>query len=431
MRRMKDSGIEWIGEIPEEWAVGRIKYNYYLKGRIGWQGLKADEFTDDGPYLVTGTDFINGTVNWSTCYHISEERYAEAPEIHVKKGDLLITKDGTVGKVAYVETKPEKVSLNSHLLIMRPFSLNYSNRFLFWIIQSPIFEKYFLLTQNGTIMASLSQEKINNFSFPLPVYSVQLQLATYLDRKCAEIDAVIARQEAVIEKLKEYKLSLITEAVTRGLNPDAPLKDSGVEWIGEIPEHWSLLKLQTHTRMLTPMRDKPEHLDGDIPWIRIEDYDGKYISKSKEGFGVSEETIQAMNLKIYPVGSVLCTSSCDLGKCAIVAKELVSNQRFIDIIPDSETSSDYLYYLMLSNAKRLNHLSTGTIQANLSRKAFEHLMVQFPPIEEQYKIAEYLDKKCSAINDALAEKQSLIDHLTSYKKSLIYEVVTGKREVPA
>ena len=280
-------------------------------------------------------------------------------------------------------------------------------------------------------MKRISRTNLGKIIVPLPSYDIQCRISDYLDRKCAEIDAVIARQEAVIEKLKEYKLSLITEAVTRGLNPDAPLKDSGVEWIGEIPEHWSLLKLQTHTRMLTPMRDKPEHLDGDIPWIRIEDYDGKYISKSKEGFGVSEETIQAMNLKIYPVGSVLCTSSCDLGKCAIVAKELVSNQRFIDIIPDSETSSDYLYYLMLSNAKRLNHLSTGTIQANLSRKAFEHLMVQFPPIEEQYKIAEYLDKKCSAINDALAEKQSLIDHLTSYKKSLIYEVVTGKREVPA
>ena len=155
----------------------------------------------------------------------------------------------------------------------------------------------------------------------------------------------------------------------------------------------------------------------------------RYISASKEGLGVSTETVKEMNLKIYPVGSILCTSSCDLGKCAIVTRELVSNQRFINIIPDSNTNSDYLYYLMLSNAERLNHLSTGTIQANLSRKAFEHLMVQFPPISEQKAIAEYLDRKCEAVELSINKKQELIDRLSSYKKSLIYEVVTGKKEV--
>lgn len=145
--------------------------------------------------------------------------------------------------------------------------------------------------------------------------------------------------------------------------------------------------------------------------------------------GVSLETVNEMNLKIYPVGSILCTSSCDLGKCAIVTRELVSNQRFINIIPDLDTNSDYLYYLMLSNAKRLNHLSTGTIQANLSRKAFEHLMVQFPPFAEQKEIAEYLDKKCETVELSIRKKQELIDRLNLYKKSLIYETVTGKKEI--
>ena len=181
--------------------------------------------------------------------------------------------------------------------------------------------------------------------------------------------------------------------------------------------------------MLTPMRDKPQDLSGEIPWIRIEDYVGKYIYESKEGFGVSMETVKEMNLKIYPVGTILCTSSCDLGKCAIVSKELVSNQRFIGIIPDDRTLPDYLYYLMLSNNERLNHLSTGTIQANLSRVAFEHLMVQFSPHEEQKEISDFLDNKCSAIDNAIEIKQKMIDRLISYKKSLIYEVVTGKREV--
>ncbi len=211
---LKDSSIEWIGKIPQDWEIGRIKYNYYLKGRIGWQGLKASEFLDEGAYLITGTDFLNGRVNWETCYHISEERYNEAPEIHVKRDDLLITKDGTVGKIAYIDNKPEKVSLNSHLLIIRPNNKNYKNRFLYWVIQSEIFEKYYQLSQNGTIMASLSQEKISNFSFALPEKDTQIKVSEYLDKKCSEIDKAISEKEVLIEKLTQYKKSLIYECVT-------------------------------------------------------------------------------------------------------------------------------------------------------------------------------------------------------------------------
>ncbi|MBQ7578566.1 MAG: restriction endonuclease subunit S, partial [Synergistaceae bacterium] len=210
----KDSGVEWIGKIPEEWGYGRIKYNYYLKGRIGWQGLKANEFIDNGPYLITGTDFENGSINWEKCYHISEERYNEAPEIHVKVGDLLITKDGTVGKVAFIDSKPDKVSLNSHLLIMRPINSQYSNKFLFWVIHSNIFDTFFQLSQNGSIMASLSQEKINNFSFPLPPLHEQIKISSYLDDKCSQIDSNINKREQIITKLTEYKKSLIYELVT-------------------------------------------------------------------------------------------------------------------------------------------------------------------------------------------------------------------------
>src|SRR4051794_39826898 len=101
--RMKDSGIEWIGEIPEHWYINKIKYSSYVKGRIGWQGLRSEEFVDDGPYLVTGTDFEDGKVNWDRCYHVLKWRYDQDPYIQIKKGDLLVTKDGTIGKLAYID----------------------------------------------------------------------------------------------------------------------------------------------------------------------------------------------------------------------------------------------------------------------------------------------------------------------------------------
>ncbi len=423
MREMKDSGIEWIGEIPADWNLKKLKHTFtissgttpksdnleYWDGDIPWV-TPADYKTED-KYVYHGRKFL------------SEAGLNAANLQLLPVNSIIFSKRAPIGAVAITGAK---LAINQGCISCVPV-IECDIRYYYFILS--IYTEEFNLLGSGTTFKEISSKDFGNFTVPAPSVSVQEKLADYLDRKCSQIDAIIARQQEVIEKLKAYKLSVITEAVTKGLNPDVPMKDSGVEWIGEIPEHWDILKLQAHTRMLTPMRDRPEKLDGDIPWVRIEDYDGKYISASKEGLGVSTETVKEMNLKIYPVGSILCTSSCDLGKCAIVTRELVSNQRFINITPDSNTNSDYLYYLMISNAERLNHLSTGTIQANLSRKAFEHLMVQFPPISEQKAISEYLDRKCEAVELSINKKQELIDRLSSYKKSLIYEVVTGKKEV--
>ena len=362
---------------------------------------------------------------------VSETYFESNPLSLGKEGDIFFADTSEdyagIGNAVLIDTDTP-VFAGYHTVIVRPDNQAYS-RYLAYLFLTDVWRSQLCSRASGIKVFSITQGLLKKTTVILPPAEKVVKMTDYLDRKCNQIDAIITKQQEVIEKLKEYKLSVITEAVTKGLNPDVPMRDSGIEWIGKIPEHWNILKLQSHTRMLTPMRDKPENLDGDIPWVRIEDYDGKYISTSKEGLGVSLETVNEMNLKIYPVGSILCTSSCDLGKCAIVGREIVSNQRFINIIPDSNTNSDYLYYLLLSNAERLNHLSTGTIQANLSRKAFEHLMVQFPPNLEQKEIAGYLDRKCDAIEFSIRKKQELINRLDSYKKSLIYEVVTGKKEV--
>lgn len=399
MREMKDSGIEWIGEIPADWKT--IKSKYCISISNG-----ADPKTE-GSTPVYGS----GAESFKTC-----GEYKIGPAV------LLGRKGATLHIPHYIEGNYWNVDT---AFDATPFCSNIDLKFYYYC--ACVFDYAGYISQ--TTLPGMAQTNYKNMSIPFPQLEVQERIANFLDKKCSQIDTIIARQQEVIEKLKAYKLSIITETVTKGLNPGVAMKDSGIEWIGEVPDYWDILKLQAHTRMLTPMRDRPEKLDGNIPWVRIEDYDGKYIFASKEGLGVSMETVKEMNLKIYPVGSILCTSSCDLGKCAIVTRELVSNQRFINIIPDSNTNSDYLYYLMLSNAERLNHLSTGTIQANLSRKAFEHLMVQFPPISEQKAIAEYLDRKCEAVELSINKKQELVDRLSSYKKSLIYEVVTGKKEV--
>lgn len=426
MRQMKDSGIEWIGQIPEEWKVGRLKNMFILY-----------------PYVKTNSVDSNFDVtflpmeNIKKGFYIDNERkfsdYTSSYNIF-ENDDILLAKVTPCfenGNIAIAKNLKNGIGFGtSEIFVIRSSGTNV--KFIFYYLQGEHFRQRAIATMTGAGgLKRISPTFMKNETAVIPPLDEQQRIADYLDAQCARIDKTMELVRQSKEKLRAYKLSLITEAVTKGLDPDVPMKDSGLPWIGEIPAGWEIGKLKKYASTLTPMRDKPEFLDGDIPWIRIEDFSGKYIEKSKEGLGVSRETVKSMNLKIYPIGTILCTSSCDLGKCAITSVELVSNQRFIGIIPNKNCHPDFLYYIIRSSSERLNFLSTGSIQANLSRAAFEHLQLQSPPLPEQQRIAAYLDEKCARIDALLAEKDELLDKLAEYKKSLIFECVTGKREVAA
>lgn len=244
-RPMKDSGIEWIGEIPENWDTLKVKYASYLKGRIGWQGLTSDEYQDDGPFLITGKDFANGSINWSSCTHITNERYEEAPDIHVQNNDLLITKDGTIGKIAIISDLDMSASLNSGVLLIRKTSERYVERFLYHVLNSDIFWKWYNLIKspNSTIL-HLYQNDFKDFSYPVPPLLEQRRIACFLDEKTEQIESILENTKQSIVELKKYKQAIITETVTNGLDPCAKMKDSGIKWIGEIPEHCNLKKIK-------------------------------------------------------------------------------------------------------------------------------------------------------------------------------------------
>ena len=214
--RMKDSGVQWIGKIPEGWNTIKIKFTSWLKGRIGWDGLKSSEFIDEGPFLITGTDFENGHINWNTCVHISEERFQEDELLHIKENDLLITKDGTIGKLAIVENCPEKVSLNSGVMIIRNDSnYKYVDRYMYYLLQSNQFNLWFELSQSGnSTIRHLYQGQFYDFEYTYPSLFEQQQIANYLDNKCKKISEIIEIKKSKIEKLQDYKKSLIYEYVT-------------------------------------------------------------------------------------------------------------------------------------------------------------------------------------------------------------------------
>lgn len=211
-----DSNVKWIGKIPNDWKTIKIKFTSWLKGRIGWDGLKSTEFIDEGPYLITGTDFENGGINRNSCVHITEKRYAEDELLHIKENDLLITKDGTIGKLAIVKNCPDKVSLNSGVMIIRNTKkFAYVDKYLYYVLMSSQFKLWYELSQSGnSTIKHLYQGQFYDFEFTYPPLDIQNKIVEILNIKCSLIDSLIEKKINKIVSLNEYKQSLIYEFVT-------------------------------------------------------------------------------------------------------------------------------------------------------------------------------------------------------------------------
>ncbi len=211
---MTKLGLDWLKEIPKEWKLKKLKSICYMKGRIGWQGLSQSEFTTEGPYLITGVNFKDEVIRWGEVYHITEERYNEAPEIQLKINDILITKDGTIGKLLFVDQLPGKASLNSHLLVLRPLDNDFLPKYLFYLLQSDIFQAHIELFKTGTTFYGITQESIGRFKMILPSIVEQEKIVSYLEEHTIKNKRSLTLIEEEISQIKEYKKIIINDVVT-------------------------------------------------------------------------------------------------------------------------------------------------------------------------------------------------------------------------
>ena len=431
--QMKPSGIDWIGEIPQGWNLKRIKYLSTLKGRIGWQGLTADEYVDEGPFLITGTDFINGTINWDTCVHITEERWGEAPEIHIKNGDLLITKDGTVGKVAIVSNLEGKASLNSGVLLIRTFD-GFDKRFLYWTLLSDEFWAWFKLKNAGnSTIIHLYQNDFAEFCYTFPNVIEQKAIADFLDEQCGRIDGIISDLEKQIEILQKFKKSLILETVTKGLNKNVPMKPSGIDWIGDIPATWDIKRIKDVSKMqtgTTPPNNEGVNIDGDgVNWFTPGDFkDGSIELLNSEKF-VNDETIQRESIKIYPQYSILFVGIASIGKLGYFENACYSNQQITAIKTNNMENSKFIACSLMASMDYTKSNALYTTVPIINNAYLGVIKIPFPKEKEQKEIVFYLDKKCLQIDEIVKGKKEQLEKIKQHKKSLIYEYVTGKKRV--
>ncbi len=434
----KNSGIAWIGDVPFDWTILKMKHYSYMKGRIGWQGLTADEFTEEGPYLVTGTDFDRGRVCWERSYHISEKRYGEAVPIQLRVGDLLVTKDGTIGKLAYIDELPGKASLNSHLLVIRPVGGKYINRFLYWVLGSTVFQGFYEIASYGSTMDSLTQEKIGEFEFYVPSISEQHAIATFLDAECGKIDSIIDDLERQIQTLKTYQESVINETVSKGLNPSATYTDSNVSWIGEIPEHWRIKKLRYLGALQNGISKDADSFGSGFPFVSYGDvYNNRNLPKTVKG--LVESTAAERRLFSVQYGDVFFTRTSETIEeigIASTALRTIDDATFAGFLIRFRPTTEELYpgyskYYFRAEMLRRYFVKEMMIvtRASLGQNLLKNLPVLLPPIDEQKEISRFLDHKCAEIDAMIAYKQRQLTDIRQCRQSLIFEYVTGKKRV--
>lgn len=434
MREMKDSGIEWIGEIPADWEVIALKHIAHSNSEVLNENTDPDYEFD---YIDIGSVIYGKGVT-----EFQHMNFASSPSRArrvVKADDVIISTVRTyLRAVAIIREKNSPQIVSTGFLALRSKNGIIHPTYLYYAVLSDNFIQNVESQSVGISYPAINSTTISTIKLPIAPYKEQQRIADYLDRKCSQIDAIIARQQEVIEKLKAYKLSVITEAVTKGLNPDVPMKDSGVEWIGDIPEDWEISKLKfmghfvngyafpsssfttDGVRVMKIANIQPMEISWiDESYVDISEYDKLPMYRVEQGDLVFALTRPIIN------GGI---------KVAIFDGEekVLLNQRNAMFKGLSRVLPRWMYYVMQNQMyvqKFALYIDGTGQQPNISTNEISQIEIPIPPIEVQQQVIMKLNEVIASIENLASLKERVIKQLSDYKKSLIYEVVTGKKEV--
>lgn len=425
---MKDSGIDCIAEIPENWDISRIKYDATF-----YNGDRSEEYPSGNDIIDEGIPFVNsenihGTfLDVSSCKCITNEKYKRLGGAKLKINDIVFCLRGSVGNCSINKSINEGTVASSLVAIrannINPDFLNYYLNSDSTVFQTSLF-------QNGSCAANLSAEKVSNYYICTPILKEQQAIVNFLDEKCVKIDKVIGEIEEQIQVLEDYKKSLITETVTKGLDKNVPMKDSGIDWIGKIPWNWQIKKIKYLFKVIngsTPDSDYLDYWDGDITWITPADMpDFGYISKGERS--ITLKGYKSCGTTLVPFNSIVVSSRAPIGKINITEDTLCTNQGCKCLVSNN-LCNKYYYYFLYSQKEQLIDAGRGTTFIELSTYSLSNFYALLPPIKIQEQIAGYLDKECTKIDKTINDKKEQLETIKEYKKSLIYEYVTGKKRV--
>lgn len=432
MREMKDSGLKWIGQIPNGWEVNRIKYLFKTAKGLS---VTKDNLIEDGlPVISYGQ--IHSKINTGVTVADELRRfvsydYRKYVSSKLEKFDFAFADTSEdyegCGNCVYKRTDDELYG-GYHVVILHSIKKE-DNRYFAYLFQTDAWREQIRTKASGVKVFSVTQKIINEASVIIPPVEMQARISNFLDAKCAEIDALTADIQTQIDTLEQYKRSIITEAVTRGLNPDVEMKDGGNQYWGSIPTNWHLSDIKYLFEIVKRIAGKEGY---DILSVTQKGIKIKDISNNEGQVAESYANYQF----VYPSDFVmnhmdLLTGWVDCSKLFGVT----SPDYRVFRLRDKNNSLNYYKYIMQTCYMNRIFYSLGQGVSNLGRwrlqtSSFNNFMVPVPPVEVQESIANYLDKKCTEINACIDDKQRQLEVLEEYKKSLIYEYVTGKKEVP-
>lgn len=424
MREMKDSGISWIDKMPESWNAEPIKYNYSLIAGATPESTNID-FWDGDIKWITPADFKTKDIFVSGgSRNLTVEGYKSCSTSMLPIGSIVFSKRAPIGTAALTT---EKLCTNQGCLGLVEKNERVLNKFYFYVIS--IYGDVFNLYGSGTTFKEISANTFANIKLPTPPLTEQKRIVDFLDAKCAEIDALTANIQTQIDTLGQYKRSIITEAVTKGLNPDAEMKESGNQYWGRIPTDWHLSDIKYLFEIVKRIAGQEGY---DILSVTQKGLKIKDISNNEGQIAESYANYQF----VYPGDFVM--NHMDLLTGWVDCSELfgvTSPDYRVFRLRDRNNNLNYYKYIMQTCYMNRIFYSLGQGVSNLGRwrlqtSSFNNFMVPVPPVEAQESIANYLDEKCAEINACIDDKQKQLEILAEYKKSLIYEYVTGKKGVP-
>ncbi|PLK44812.1 restriction endonuclease subunit S [Emticicia sp. TH156] len=436
----KTSNIEWIGEIPSHWKVTKVKYIADIFGRIGYRGYTVDDIVEagQGSIAISPANIQNDIFKIDNSTFISWDKYYESPEIMIFENDIILVKTGsTIGKTAIIPKDCPEMTINPQLVVLKNVKIDH--KFFYYQTLCDYFKLSFEIEQTGSTTPTISQEKINSFPVLNLSYLEQQAIVNYLDHKTALIDELIIKKEKKIELLKEQRSALINHVVTKGLNPNAPMKDSGIDWIGEIPEHWERKKIKQISKIIskgtTPSTVGRELLDeGEVRYLKAEN-----ISDNKvmlfPSFFIDNETDKILSRsKLLENDILLVIAGATLGKVAILTKEFIpanTNQAVSFIRLKENHNVKYIWYWLSSSIlqQQIWIDAVQSAQPNLSMENLGNFCFTFPPLFEQKDIVKFLDNQTTIIDKSIEIETQKIEKLKEYRQSLISNVVTGKIKV--
>lgn len=425
----KDSGITWIGNIPSEWNVDILSLHLYDHCNYN------KELKEKNLLSLSYGKIVRKDIN--TKEGLLPESFNRYNII--EKGDIVLRLTDLQNDKKSLRTGlcQERGIITSAYLTLRNRG-NDSSAFLHYLLHSYDLYKVFYGMGNG-VRQGMNYSDIRKLKMIIPPFPEQEAIASFLDRKCGEIDSLISLQEEMISELQAYKQSIITEAVTKGLNPNAPMKDSEVEWIGMIPKEWSIDFLSKiiwlRARLGWKGLKAEEYVEKGFPFLSAFNIVNNKLKWEGLNFINKERYDESPEIKLS-IGDVLIVKDgAGIGKTARIDQlpegEATVNSSLGVITPSEKLDYKYLHYFLLSNSFQniIGFIKNGMGVPHLTQENMKSVLITTPPLSEQQAIASYLDEKTSQIDSLIALKQEKITELKDYKKSIIYEYVTGKKKV--